>query len=74
MTSGVEGGADLCDESSRHCRCFGPPRSFQVLDQGAADDDRIGSALIQHLEGAGRAEAATMAGRFVAEIRTALDA
>ena len=39
-----------------------------------ADAVVIGSALIQHLEGAGRAEAATMAGRFVAEIRTALDA
>ena len=39
-----------------------------------ADAVVIGSALIQHLEGAGRAEAATMAGRFVADIRTALDA
>ena len=39
-----------------------------------ADAVVIGSALIQHLEGVGRAEAATMAGRFVAEIRTALDA
>ena len=38
-----------------------------------ADAVVIGSALIQHLEGAGRAEAATMAGRFVAEIRAALD-
>jgi len=39
-----------------------------------ADAVVIGSALIRHLEGAGRAEAATMAGRFVADIRTALDA
>ena len=39
-----------------------------------ADAVVIGSALIRHLEGAGRAEAATMAGRFVAEIRAALDA
>jgi tryptophan synthase alpha chain len=39
-----------------------------------ADAVVIGSALIQHLEGAGRAEAATMAGRFIAEIRAALDA
>ena len=39
-----------------------------------ADAVVIGSALIQHLEGAGRAEAATMAGQFIAEIRAALDA
>jgi tryptophan synthase alpha chain len=39
-----------------------------------ADAVVIGSALIRHLEGAGRAEAATMAGRFVADIRAALDA
>ncbi|MEO8526914.1 MAG: tryptophan synthase subunit alpha [Caldimonas sp.] len=39
-----------------------------------ADAVVIGSALIQHLEGASRAEAATMAGRFIAEIRAALDA
>jgi tryptophan synthase alpha chain len=39
-----------------------------------ADAVVIGSALIRHLEGAGRAEAATMAARFVADIRTALDA
>ncbi|MCE9661799.1 MAG: tryptophan synthase subunit alpha [Burkholderiales bacterium] len=38
-----------------------------------ADAVVIGSALIQHLEGAGPAEAATMAGQFVAEIRAALD-
>ncbi|MEO5881565.1 MAG: tryptophan synthase subunit alpha [Caldimonas sp.] len=39
-----------------------------------ADAVVIGSALIQLLEGAGRAEAATIAGRFIAGIRTALDA
>ena len=39
-----------------------------------ADAVVIGSALIRHIEGAGRAEAATMAGRFVADIRAALDA
>ena len=39
-----------------------------------ADAVVIGSALIQLLEAAGRAEAATMAGRFIADIRAALDA
>ena len=39
-----------------------------------ADAVVIGSALVQRLEGAERGEAAAIAGRFVAEIRAALDA
>jgi len=39
-----------------------------------ADAVVIGSALVQRLEGAGRGEAAAIAGRFIAEIRAALDA
>ena len=38
-----------------------------------ADAVVIGSALIQQLQGATRGEAATMAARFIAEIRAALD-
>ncbi|MGZ5265492.1 MAG: tryptophan synthase subunit alpha [Caldimonas sp.] len=39
-----------------------------------ADAVVIGSALVQRLEGASRAEAPTIAGQFIAEIRAALDA
>jgi tryptophan synthase alpha chain len=39
-----------------------------------ADAVVIGSALVQRLEGSGREEAPRIAGRFMAEIRTALDA
>ena len=41
-TSGVEGGADVGDESPRHCRRFRPARPLEVADQGAADDHRVG--------------------------------
>jgi len=40
----------------------------------AADAVVIGSALVQRLEGTGRDEAPRVAGRFMAEIRAALDA
>jgi tryptophan synthase alpha chain len=40
----------------------------------AADAVVIGSALVQRLEGSSREEAPAIAGRFMAEIRTALDA
>jgi tryptophan synthase alpha chain len=40
----------------------------------AADAVVIGSALVQRLDGAGREEAPRIAGRFMAEIRAALDA
>jgi tryptophan synthase alpha chain len=39
-----------------------------------ADAVVIGSALVQRLEGASREEAPRIAGRFMAEIRSALDA
>ena len=39
-----------------------------------ADAVVIGSALVQRLEGASRADAPVLAGRFIAEIRAALDA
>ncbi len=40
----------------------------------AADAVVIGSALVQRLEGSSREEAPAIAGRFMAEIRAALDA
>jgi tryptophan synthase alpha chain len=49
------------------------PKTARAVAE-VADAVVIGSALVQHLEGAGRTEAATMAGRFIAEFRAALDA
>ena len=51
-TSGVEGGADVGDESPRHCRRFRPGRPLEVADQGAADEFLVGQLKPELLQAA----------------------